>query len=81
MFDRFFKGVVGEQAEKSARASQSMAKKGRDRLWLCVASGCLAGSLEVQGKGPEAEEMRREAMLLAEGLPEGVVRREAERSG
>ncbi|KAL8952581.1 MAG: hypothetical protein Q9222_001535, partial [Ikaeria aurantiellina] len=30
---KFFKGLVGEQAEKSARASENLARKGMDSLW------------------------------------------------
>ena len=74
---KFFRGVVAEQAEKSARASQGLAKKGRDPLWICVADGVLADTLEVQGKGEEAEKVRREGWEVAGRLP-GVMMREVE---
>ena len=72
--------MVAEQAEKSARASVNMAKKGRDTLWIGVADGVLAETLEVQGKGPEAESVRREAREVAGRLPASM-QREVEVSG
>ena len=71
---KFFRGVVGDQAENSARASQKLAKKSGDRLWISVADGLLADTLEVQGKLAEAEAARKEATVVAEGLPVGVQR-------
>lgn len=71
---KFFKGVVGEQAEKSARASLSLARKGGDRLWWSVADGVLGDTLEVQGKGAEAEGVRREGREIAAGLEGGLCR-------
>ncbi|KAI9768449.1 MAG: hypothetical protein M1840_004858 [Geoglossum simile] len=65
---KFFRGVVGEQAEKSSRASLRLAKKGMDGLWTSVAEGMLADSLEVQGKMEEARAMREEAMKSAETI-------------
>jgi Cohesin loading factor len=65
---KFFRGVVGEQAEKSSRASLRLAKKGMDGLWTSVAEGMLADSLEVQGKLEEARVMREEAMKSAETI-------------
>ena len=74
MSAKFFKGVVGEQAEKSARASLSLARKGGDRLWWSVADGVLGDTLEVQGKGAEAEAVRREGREIAAGLEGGLCR-------
>lgn len=71
---KFFRGVVGDQAENSARASQKLAKKSGDSLWISVADGLLADTLEVQGKHVEAEAARKEATVVAEGLPVGVQR-------
>ncbi|KAL8732009.1 MAG: hypothetical protein Q9181_004086 [Wetmoreana brouardii] len=70
---KFFKGVVGEQAEKSARASENLARKGMDALWQSVSAGLVADTLEMAGKGEEAERMRRVGREIARGLPEGVV--------
>ncbi len=71
---KFFRGVVGDQAENSARASQKLAKKSGDNLWISVADGLLAESLEVQGKTAEAEGVGREGREIAEGLPVGLRR-------
>ncbi|KAH0566415.1 hypothetical protein GP486_000198 [Trichoglossum hirsutum] len=65
---KFFRGVVGEQAEKSSRASLRQAKKGMDGLWTSVAEGMLADSLEVQGKMDEARSMREDAIKSAEKI-------------
>lgn len=70
---KFFKGVVGEQAEKSARASQNLAKKGKDRLWSSVAAGVLGDTLEVMGRAQEAEQVRLEGMDIARSLPAGLL--------
>lgn len=66
---KFFRGVVGDQAEKSARASQVLARKGMDRLWCSVAAGVLSDTLEVMGRSAEAEQVRKEGRELAKGLP------------
>lgn len=65
---KFFKGVVGEQAEKSARASQALARKGSDRLWESVANGVLADTLDVAGRYSEANEVRVKGQEIAAGL-------------
>ena len=74
MSDRFAKGVVGEQAEKSARAAQSMAKRAQDRTWLNVADGLVAETMEVQGKREESRRAREEADRIMGGWPEGMRR-------
>ncbi|MCJ1393033.1 hypothetical protein MMC18_005905 [Xylographa bjoerkii] len=74
MSSKFFKGVVGEQAEKSARASLQLAKKGRESLWIGVANGVLAETLEKQGKGEEADAVRREGWDVAGRLPVAMQR-------
>ena len=65
---------MGEQAEKSARAGLTLAKKGGDRLWWSVADGVLGDTLELQGKGAEAEGVRREGREIAGGLAGGLWR-------
>ncbi|MCJ1268992.1 hypothetical protein MMC22_008880 [Lobaria immixta] len=67
---KFFKGVVGEQAEKSARASQALARKGSDRLWESVANGVLADTLDVAARYSEANEVRLKGQEIAAGLPD-----------
>lgn len=71
---KYFRGVVGEQAEKSARAGRAMAKKANDRLWVSVTDEMLAETLERQGKGEEAGSVRDEGMRVTMGLP-GALRR------
>lgn len=77
MSSKFFKGVVGEQAEKSAKASDNLARKGMDSLWKTVSAGVLGDTLELAGKGKEAEEVRSQGREIAMGLPDGVQRWEA----
>ncbi|KAL8855187.1 MAG: hypothetical protein Q9221_000093 [Calogaya cf. arnoldii] len=78
MSDKFFKGVVGEQSEKSARASEMMARKGADALWKSVGAGVVGATLELAGRGEEAEKVRDLGREIARGLPEGVVQWEEE---
>lgn len=71
---KYFRGVVGEQAEKSARAGRAMAKKANDRLWGSVTDEMLADTLERQGKTDEARGVREEGEMLNMGLPPGLRR-------
>jgi len=71
---KYFRGVVGEQAEKSARAGRAMAKKANDRLWVSVTDEMLAETLERQGKGEESGSVRDEGMRVTMGLPEALRR-------
>jgi hypothetical protein len=71
---KYFRGVVGEQAEKSARAGRAMAKRANDRLWASVTDDMLAETLERQGKGEEAQSVREEGQRLVSGLPPGLRR-------
>lgn len=71
---KYFRGVVGEQAEKSARAGRAMAKRANDRLWASVTDEMLADTLERQGKGDEAHGVREEGQRLIMGLPTGLKR-------
>ncbi|KAL9112711.1 MAG: hypothetical protein Q9227_003014 [Pyrenula ochraceoflavens] len=69
MSNKFFKGVVGDQAEKSARAGQAVAKKSGNPLWISVTDGMLAETLEKQGKLEEAGRARHEAIRMLHALP------------
>lgn len=71
---KYFRGVVGEQAEKSARAGRAMAKKANDRLWVSVTDEMLAETLERQGKNEEAAGVREEGHRVMNGLPEALKR-------
>jgi hypothetical protein len=66
---KYFRGVVGEQSEKSARAGRAMAKKANDRLWVSVTDEMLAETLDRQGKAEEARNVRDEAYRVMMGLP------------
>jgi Cohesin loading factor len=76
MSAKFFKGVVGEQAEKSARAGQNMAYKSGMRLWMSVSNGMLAETLERQGKSEEAGRVQAQALRLAGMMPRALQRSE-----
>ena len=78
MSAKFFKGVVGEQAEKSARAGQNMAFKSGMKLWMSVSNGMLAETLERQGKRDEAERVRKAAVRIAGQMPRAVQRFEGD---
>ena len=71
---KYFRGVVGAQAEKSARAGRAMAKKANDRLWVSVTDEMLAETLERQGKNDEAMGVREEGHRLMMGLPAALKR-------
>ncbi|KAJ5752276.1 hypothetical protein N7520_009193 [Penicillium odoratum] len=71
---KYFRGVVGEQAEKSARAGRAMAKRANDRLWASVTDEMLADTLERQGKSDEARGVREEGQRLIMSLPPGLKR-------
>ncbi|EAW08657.1 uncharacterized protein ACLA_095900 [Aspergillus clavatus NRRL 1] len=71
---KYFRGVVGEQAEKSARAGRAMAKKANDRLWVSVTDEMLAETLERQGKSEEAKGVREEGHRVMTGLPSALKR-------
>ncbi|THC91921.1 hypothetical protein EYZ11_008607 [Aspergillus tanneri] len=71
---KYFRGVVGEQAEKSARAGRAMAKKANDRLWVSVTDEMLAETLERQGKNEEAKGVREEGHRVMMGLPSSLKR-------
>lgn len=68
----FFKDIVGEQAEKSARAGRQLAKRGGDKTWVCVSDGMLAETLDREGKREEAAVARREGEGLIAALPVGL---------
>jgi len=66
---RFFKDIVGAQAEKSSTTARALAKRAGSKLWLSVADGMLAGTLVGSGKGAEAEGARRECGEAMKGVP------------
>jgi hypothetical protein len=72
MCNKYFTGVVGEQAEKSAMAASIQAKKSKNILWQSVADSMFAAALETQGKRTEAQQVRAEASRLAEKCLPGL---------
>lgn len=69
---KFFRGVVGEQAEKSARASQTLAQQCKDGLWMSVSAGVLGDTLEAAGRMEEAKRARESGVMTASSLPDGL---------
>ncbi|OBT99118.1 hypothetical protein VE01_02297 [Pseudogymnoascus verrucosus] len=65
MCEKYFGGIVGDQAEKSAVAASTQAKKSGNLLWMSTAEGLLARSFEIQGKTREAQTSMAEAVRLA----------------
>ena len=69
---KFFRGVVGDQAERSARASQSLAHQCMNGLWISVSAGLLADTLEVVGRNEEAARARQSGVKASTGLPQAL---------
>ena len=69
---KFFRGVVGDQAERSARASQSLAHQCMNGLWMSVSAGMLADTLEVVGRNKEADRARQNGVKTSAILPQAL---------
>lgn len=74
---KLFQGIVGEQALKSARAASQQAKKCGNMLWMSVADGMLAVSLETQGQIAEASSVHAEASRHAAAVQAVMARGES----
>jgi hypothetical protein len=71
MCSKFFANVVGDQAEKSAKAASFQANKSGNTLWRSVAEGMLAQYYDVNGKKEEAARTYEQAQRMAQiALPE-----------
>ena len=68
----FFRGVVGEQAERSALASQNLAQQCLNGLWMSVSAGLLGDTLEVAGRSDEAERARLSGLKTSGSLPQAL---------
>jgi hypothetical protein len=66
MCSKFFANVVGEQAEKSAKAATFQAKKSGNTLWRSVAEGMLARCYDMNGKEEEAAKTFEQAQRMAQ---------------
>ena len=69
---KFFRGVVGEQAERSARASQNLAQQCMSVLWMSVSAGLLGDTLEVAGRNEEAERAKQSGLKTSANLPQAL---------
>lgn len=72
MSKMFFTDIVGDQAEKSTRAGRTLANKTRDSLWIAVADGMFARTLERAGRLDEAASATNEGLAARDALPAGV---------
>lgn len=72
MTNLFFTNIVGEQAEKSAKAGRSLAKKSKDKLWTAVADRMYADTLVRCGKSDEAQQVRAEGEQTMQQLPSAL---------
>ncbi|OAX82030.1 hypothetical protein ACJ72_03627 [Emergomyces africanus] len=70
---KYFRGVIGEQSEKSAKAARAMARKADDKLWISVTEDLLAATLDSQGKSGEARATREQADIALLGLPPHMI--------
>lgn len=66
MCSRFFSGVVGDQAEKSAMAATVQASRFNNPMWRGVANGMLAQCYDVQGKKIEAKNALDQAVMFSQ---------------
>lgn len=73
MSDKFFKGVIGDQAMKCAKAGSHQARRSGDPLWLSVAQGMEAECLEIMGKTEDATKIRNAAKKTTAELPQGIL--------
>jgi hypothetical protein len=62
---KLFQNIVGEQALQCARAASQQAKRSGNMLWMSVADGMLAQSLDVQGQTGEAQNVYQSAVHYA----------------
>ena len=74
MSEKFFNGVVGDQAVKCARAASHQAKRVGDPLWMAVTLRMEAQCMETQGKVGEASRLTRESERLRADLPDRLKR-------
>ncbi|KAF2165096.1 hypothetical protein M409DRAFT_67387 [Zasmidium cellare ATCC 36951] len=72
MTDLFFTNIVGDQAEKSAKAARSLATKSQDKLWTAVADDMCANTLERTGRIADAQSVRQEGQEALQRLPESL---------
>ena len=69
---KFFRGVVGDQAESSAKASQSLAHQCMNGLWISVSAGLMAHTLEVAGRNEDAGRVRLGGVKTSASFPSAL---------
>lgn len=72
MSAKFFRGVVGVQAESSAKASQSLAHQCMNGLWISVSAGLMAHTLEVAGRNEDAARARLAGFKASANFPQAL---------
>lgn len=75
MTDMFFRGIVGEQATKSAQAARSLAHKTQNKLWLAVTNKMYADTAELCGEHDNAAIARQKANQSMDASPQELKRR------
>ncbi len=65
MCTRFFANIIGEQSIKSAMAAKEQSMKSGNKLWMSAATGLLARSQDIEGRGQEAAETMADAAKYA----------------
>ncbi len=66
MCSRFFSGVVGDQALKSALSASKQSSNSGNPLWTSVADGMLAQCYDVHGRKAEAQATLNQALQSAQ---------------
>ncbi|QDS77045.1 hypothetical protein FKW77_006753 [Venturia effusa] len=72
MSSLFFKDIMGEQAQKSVQAAQTLAGRANSDLWRAVALGAMGAMATKQAKYQEAKAVRERVQLTVAKLPEKV---------
>ena len=74
MTSALFRNIAGDQSEKSAGTSKVLATRSGSQMWMCVADGMLADTLERRGKVAEALRQRADAQSRLTELPPLLMR-------
>ncbi|KAI5305628.1 hypothetical protein KEM55_008920, partial [Ascosphaera atra] len=66
---KYFRGVIGPQAEKNVTAACAMAKSADNKLWRSITEELLADTLESYGRHKDAIVARKRADMSLAALP------------
>ncbi|KAF2765333.1 hypothetical protein EJ03DRAFT_331084 [Teratosphaeria nubilosa] len=72
MSERYFQGIVVEQAQKSVKAARTLAKRTGSTLWTAVAEKMFANTLELCGEHKEAQIARAALQKTMAALPQSL---------